>query len=131
MRRVIVESPYAGDIEANLAYARAAMLDCLRRHEAPMASHCLYTQPGLLDDAVAEERALGIAAGLSWGIVADATVVYVDRGLSAGMREGIRAAHAANRPVEFRSLESLREIRVSNIQAIFSALIKGVYTSDR
>src|SRR5690606_25512925 len=27
-RRVIVESPYAGDVERNLAYLRAAMRDC-------------------------------------------------------------------------------------------------------
>ena len=40
-RRVIVESPYAGDIETNVAYARAALRDCLSRGEAPIASHLL------------------------------------------------------------------------------------------
>lgn len=33
MRRVIVESPYAGDIEKNVTYARAAIRDCLSRGE--------------------------------------------------------------------------------------------------
>ena len=42
MRRVIVESPYAGDVERNIAYVRAAMRDCLMRGEAPLASHLLY-----------------------------------------------------------------------------------------
>ena len=71
MRRVIVESPYAGDIERNLAYARAGIRDCLKRGEAPIASHLLYTQPGILDDDDGEERQLGIEAGLAWIGVAD------------------------------------------------------------
>src|SRR5690606_21487830 len=40
-RRVIVESPYAGDVETHVAYARAALRDCLSRGEAPIASHLL------------------------------------------------------------------------------------------
>lgn len=47
---VIIESPYAGDVDRNLEYLRAAMRDCLKRGEAPFASHALYTQPGVLDD---------------------------------------------------------------------------------
>ncbi len=56
MRRVIIESPFAASngysVEENLAYLRAAMRDCLKRGEAPFASHGLYTQPGVLDDDV-------------------------------------------------------------------------------
>ena len=70
MKRVIIESPYAGDVERNLRYARAAMKDCLHRGEAPYASHLLYTQEGVLDDDVPGERKLGISAGLSWGKIA-------------------------------------------------------------
>lgn len=102
MRRVIVESPYAGDIVSNLDYARRAVRDCLARGEAPIASHLLYTQPSVLDDAIPAERALGVEAGLCWGAFAEATVVYADRGISSGMQFGIdRAAHEG-RPVEFR-----------------------------
>ena len=39
---VLLESPYAGYVERNLAYARACMRDCLLRGEAPFASHLLY-----------------------------------------------------------------------------------------
>lgn len=85
MRRVIVETPYAGDIERNVHYARLCLHDCLVRNEAPFASHLLYTQASVLDDGVPEERSLGIQAGLSWGSVAEATVVYVDYGISTGM----------------------------------------------
>lgn len=104
MRLVIVESPFAGDVDANVAYARAAMADCLARGEAPYASHLLYTQPGVLDDDIPEQRALGIDAGLAWGEMADATVVYTDLGISSGMDQGIARAEAAGRPVEFRSI---------------------------
>jgi hypothetical protein len=57
-RLVIVESPFAGDVAANLSYGRRCMADCLRRGEAPFASHLLYTQPGVLDDSLPEERQL-------------------------------------------------------------------------
>lgn len=104
MRRVILESPYAGDVERNVAYARRALRDSLLRGEAPIASHLLYTQPGVLDDTIAEERALGIDAGLAWGIGADATVVYADLGISKGMEYGIARARREGRAVEYRSI---------------------------
>lgn len=92
MRRVIVESPYAGDIELNLRYLRACMADCLARGEAPFASHGLYTQPGVLDDSDPGEREHGIQAGFAWRSAADATAVYTDLGISRGMDYGIAAA---------------------------------------
>lgn len=104
MRLVIVESPYAGDIERNTRYARAAVRDSLARGEAPVASHLLYTQPGVLRDEEPTERQWGIDAGLAWGAVAAATVVYTDLGVSRGMQYGIANAKAAGRPVEFRTL---------------------------
>ncbi|HUJ44104.1 MAG TPA: hypothetical protein VLW52_10895 [Opitutaceae bacterium] len=104
MRLIILESPYAGDVEANMAYARACLRDSLRRGEAPLASHLLFTQPGVLRDEVPAERRKGVDAGLAWGRVADATVVYTDRGVSPGMKRGIAAARAAGRPIEYRTL---------------------------
>ena len=104
MKLVVIESPFAGNVERNLAYLRAAMRDCLLRGEAPFASHALYTQPGVLDDGKPDERALGIEAGLLWGEWADATVVYADLGVSPGMAVGIERARKELRRVEFRSL---------------------------
>lgn len=109
MRLVILESPYAGtpdQIAANLSYARACLRDCLARGEAPIASHMLYTQPGVLDDDIFRERLFGIAAGLAWQAVADACVAYIDRGVSSGMRQGIAAAQAVGLKVETRTLDS-------------------------
>lgn len=104
MRLVIIESPYAGDIEANVEYARAAVRDSLSRGEAPIASHLLYTQPGVLRDEVPSERQWGIDAGLAWRHVSDATIVYIDRGMSKGMEYGLRAARDSGKPVEFRRI---------------------------
>lgn len=47
---------------------------------------------------------MGIEAGLAWGPVADATVVYVDLGISNGMHQGIARARAEGRRVEYRCL---------------------------
>lgn len=104
MRLVIIESPFAGDVERNIAYARRCVRDSLARGEAPIASHLLYTQPGILDDTVPEERRRGIDAGLAWRHVAHASVVYTDWGVSEGMRYGIEAAREAGVPVEYRSI---------------------------
>ena len=104
MKLVVIESPYAGDVEKNLRYARACMKDCLKRGEAPYASHLLYTQPGILDDTVPAERKLGIDAGFAWGSMAKATVVYTDLGMSSGMKAGIANAQMLEHPVEYRTL---------------------------
>lgn len=114
MRLVILESPFAGngwwlkrlyEQWRNVRYARACVRDSLGRGEAPIASHLLYTQPGILDDTDAVERAWGIDAGLAWRAVAEASVVYIDRGVSKGMEYGIAAAKSAGRVVELRSIK--------------------------
>lgn len=108
MRRVVLESPYAGDVEANVEYARACIRDSLLRGEAPIASHLLYTQAGILDDGDPLERAHGINAGHAW-LHGDlqAIVVYQDRGISAGMQAGINAAQFLGVAVEYRFLGRL------------------------
>ena len=88
MRLVIIESPYAGDIETHVKYARRCVKDSLSRGEAPLASHLLYTQDGILDDSDPDERLLGIRAGLAWYGYADACVVYEDYGVTNGMMLG-------------------------------------------
>lgn len=104
MELVIIESPYAGNIEQNEQYARKAMKDCLLKGEAPYASHLLYTQSGVLDDTDKEQRKLGIEAGLCWGKMASKTVVYTDLGISEGMKQGIERAEKEGRTIEYRSL---------------------------
>jgi hypothetical protein len=105
---VILESPYGDEdpaaVEANVEYARKCMKDCLLRGEAPFASHLLYTQPKVLDDRKPKERQHGINAGFTWRTLAKMTVVYVDRGISAGMVLGVRNSLDRGVPVVFREL---------------------------
>lgn len=101
---VYLESPFAGDIERNIDYARACMADCLKRGEAPFASHLLYTQEGILSDKNPNERMLGINAGFAWARFAQKTVVYTNLGISGGMKLGIQNARLAGREVEYRTL---------------------------
>jgi hypothetical protein len=54
MRLVILESPYNGDTDGNVTYARACVRDSLLR--GTIASHLLYAQPGVLRDDVASDR---------------------------------------------------------------------------
>lgn len=107
MRRVIIESPDAGDVDVNVAYARRAMRDALQRGESPIAPHLLLVRPGVLDDAIPDEDPLCRDAGHAWLEVADACVAYTDLGISDGMWDGIEAARRAGVPVEFRKLGRL------------------------
>lgn len=90
---VVIESPLAGDVERNVRYLKACIRDSLLRGEAPMASHGLYAQPGIFDDANPEERKMGIEAGWAFYHVPGVTcVVYKDLGYSNGMLAGVEYA---------------------------------------
>lgn len=96
-KKVIIETPYSGNVERNIQYARECLLDSLTRGEYPLASHLLYTQ--VLDDEIPEEREMGIEAGLAWSEVLDYTVCYIDYGISSGMKYGIERAKQNNKPI--------------------------------
>jgi hypothetical protein len=105
MKIVIVESPfkpsddtvarYRGQysraelLRQNLVYARLCLLNALGRGESPLVSHLLYTQVwGESNDL----REAGIKAGIEMYQRADQAALYVDLGVSEGMKEG--QAHA-------------------------------------
>jgi hypothetical protein len=112
MRRVIVESPYRATEHRTLAqhreYLRLAMADCIRRGEAPMASHHLL--PEVLMDDSPYERQLGIRAGLAWGILADVVAVYSQLGVSPGMAQAIGFYKDAGKVIEWRGIDP-RQVR--------------------
>ena len=106
---VEVETPYAGtneEVKRNLLYTRACVRDCLIREEIPFASHLLYTQPGISDDNIPEERAkgLGAAGEIIEALPNTVTVVYCDLGISKGMYGAIEKAKQKGRSVELRTL---------------------------
>lgn len=102
MRRTVIESPLSGDFAKNIRYARLCGLDCIRRGEAPYASHLLMTQ--FLDDALPEERKVGMEAGFAWGALGDLVAVYEDLGVSGGMKMGIDNAVRRGQAIEYRRL---------------------------
>jgi hypothetical protein len=104
MNLTILESPYAGDVDKNVSYARLCLRDSLMRGEHPIASHLLYTQEGVLDDNIPEERSHGIDSGLAWRTVADQTIVYSDLGITKGMKYGIDKAEEEGITVLYRHL---------------------------
>lgn len=112
MRRVVMESPYAGktqaEVDRNVAYARECLLDCLRKNESPLAGHLLYTQ--VLEETT--DRKLGLAAHLAWIECADDLIVYTDLGISPGMQEAIVLAQEHQAIIEFRKLPVKAMIRV-------------------
>lgn len=102
MLKVVIESPLAGDFQKNIRYARLCGLDCIRRGEAPYASHLLMTQ--FLDDTSLSEREVGMKAGLIWSATGELVAVYIDLGISDGMKRGIAAAETLEQPIEYRKL---------------------------
>jgi hypothetical protein len=112
MKRAVLESPFAGNVERNIAYAKLCVRDMLKRGEAPIASHLLFTQPGILNDGDAEERKLGIAAGHAWLTVADIVVFYVDFGMSRGMIQSMEQSD------NFKEFE-VRRLPTEQIQTLY------------
>ncbi len=115
MRKIIIESPYAGDYERNTAYARRALRDSLERDnppEAALVSHLLYTQ--VLDDTNPVERAKGIQTGHGWLEHADAMVLYIDHGISLGMAAAASKASRLAMPIEHRTIGKTEEVMTAN-----------------
>lgn len=96
-------SPYRGDTARNVAYARRAMLDSIRRGEVPVVPHLLYTQ--VLSDEDTNERRLGMFLGEELLKSCHYIAVYEDYGISSGMSREIHTAQTSERIIfELRSI---------------------------
>ena len=131
MKRVIIESPYAGktkhDIKLNEIYGELAMHDCLVNYnESPYASHLLYTRKYVLRDDHPEERKLGIEAGFYWREAAEQTNFYIDLGLTNGMVQGIKDCELKQNPYQTRNLP--KDLWKRFVEACF---IEGLETPER
>ena len=72
--------------------------------EIPFASHLLYTQDGVLDDRIPEERKLGLIMNEFWLLKCDAVAVYVDYDISPGMDRAIKIATTNKLPIFYRKI---------------------------
>jgi hypothetical protein len=118
--KVVIESPYSGDIQLNIEYLKHCMHDSYYiKKEAPIASHLLYTRlpqseiqnvESFCDGHVKDHpdsrhgRNHGIKCGFEWNVHADLVAVYKDEGISSGMKYGITRAENDNQPIEYRTL---------------------------
>ena len=99
---VVIESPYKGKVKQNVAYAQKCMSDSLLRGESPFASHLLYTQ--VLDDAIKDQRVMGMDRAFNWYKHADLMAVYIDKGISDGMKKGIEVGEKFGIEMVYRTL---------------------------
>lgn len=112
MKRAFIISRYRapnGDPAVELvhiAYARAACAHSLASGESPLAPHLFNTQPGILDDTDPVERQRGFDAASHWMRVADVAPVYVDLGVSSGMRQDCGTARMHDLETPERRLAS-------------------------
>lgn len=93
---VYIASPYAGDVEANVAFAKSACRYAMEQGATPIAVHLLY--PQMLDDSIPAEREAGIRMGLRVLAACDELWLCGDR-LSHGMRAELTAAEQLDIPV--------------------------------
>jgi hypothetical protein len=98
---MVVESPYAGDVERNVKFAENVCRHFVKVGYAPMASHLLYTR--FLDDTIPEERELGIEAGLAWARhgTFSAFCIRPDEQFSRGMHIALDRCLAQGRAHKF------------------------------
>ena len=80
---VYIASPYAGDMEENVAFAKEACRYAAAQGCTPVAVHLLY--PQFLDDQVPQEREAGLKMGRRVLAACDEFWLCGER-LSAGMR---------------------------------------------
>jgi hypothetical protein len=150
----VIESPYSAPSLVRFAmhvrYARAAVLDAIELGYAPLASHLLYPQEGILSEASSSDRERGIRAGHVpyayvlprydespiYGLRAATfgrpfCLVYPDFGISDGMRAGIKEAKTHGCQVLHRSLADKRELFLDpSPEQALAIICAGLSTPD-
>jgi len=104
MKQVYICSPFAGDIESNQWFARAACRYAVNQGCAPIAVHLLY--PQILNDAVPAERESGIQMGLRVLVSCDEAWICGER-ISHGMNCEIAEAERLGIPIRNISTEQI------------------------
>lgn len=108
MRKVYICSPYrakdGAQLDRNIDYAQALTKRALEAGLAPITPHLYMTQ--CLNEDKPEERAAGMAAGLTLLKSCDFVIVGIKYGISEGMSAEIAAADAAG--IEVVNADKLR-----------------------
>lgn len=101
---VFISSPYAGDVEANTAFAKAACLFAVKQGVVPVAVHLMY--PQILDDRISAEREKGLRMGLRVLESCDEIWIFGER-ISEGMWQEWEAAEKLGIPVRMVSSDEV------------------------
>lgn len=93
-----IMSPYAGDVERNVAFAIRCCRMAIQQGYTPIAVHLLY--PQILNDQDPAERAVGLELGLS--ILRHCTAAWVcGTRISPGMEAEIQTARHLGIPIRY------------------------------
>jgi hypothetical protein len=105
MKLVYICSPYAGDIEQNIRFAKAACSYAAEQGCAPVAVHLLY--PLILNDAIPAQREAGIRMGLR--VLASCDQIWIcGEHISHGMSCEIAEAKRLGIPIRNISTEQIQ-----------------------
>lgn len=109
---IYIASPYAGDIELNVAFAQRACRFAISQGYAPLASHLIY--PQMLDDNDPLERRIGMELGLRL-IDASEEIWLCGDVMSPGMAAEKEYAESVGLAVRSFSMEDIqKEIDLSS-----------------
>ena len=105
MKLVYICSPYAGDVENNIRFARAACRYAVNQGCAPVTVHLLY--PQILDDSIPSQRENGIRMGLR--VLASCEELWIcGECVSHGMSREIAEAKRLGIPILNISTEQIQ-----------------------
>lgn len=93
---VYIASPYAGDVEKNMEFAKAACRYAVAKGHTPIAVHLMY--PRFLNDGDPEERSKGLRMGLRVLLSCDELWLCGEH-LSIGMQEEKEFAEKLGIPI--------------------------------
>lgn len=132
MTRVAVESPFAPpkglEPEAsrqasreNIRYALACLRYVLAKGASPYASHLLFTL--VLRDTTPDERRLGMKAGFAYADECDERWIFVDLGVSAGMKAGETRGNKLGQRVQSIRIGDWRKLVADIPESVIDALV--------
>ena len=100
---VYIASPYAGEVEKNIEFAKTACRYAMEQNCTPIAVHLLY--PQFMDDNNPAERKLGMSFGNALMDRCSGVWVCGDR-LSSGMEAEFDRASEKNMTIKFLTKEN-------------------------
>lgn len=96
IKRIFICSPFAGDVEQNIAAAKTYCLFAIHRDCAPFAPHLLY--PRFMDDRLPRQRDEAIRCGMAFLRACHEVWVFGEK-ISPGMNRELQLARNLNKPI--------------------------------